>query len=126
MILSSAIIEAGDYMEIELPEDYDIEFITGSASCSADGFEVSACTIPSNKKARVVFGASSPLTFVSGEISNFANPESNRRQQNIQIVINDSSGDSKTSIYIGSLSNFESSSVTATLSSSSNIISKSS
>ena len=79
LVLSSATIQSGDYLEIKLPDDYDIEFSTsGTPSCSVDNISVSACLIQSSKKANIVFSSDSSQTFISGSISKFKNPVSNR------------------------------------------------
>ena len=122
LVISESLIEAGDYLDITLPSDYGIEFETGSPSCSIDSMQVSGCIVVSSKQAQIVFGASTSQTFLAGRISNFKNPESNRAQQNIQILIYGSDGLSKTSVYIGTLSSFVVSSVSASLSSSSSVV----
>ena len=122
LVLSESLIESGDYLDITLPSDYGIEFQGSSPSCSVDGIQVSGCIVVSSKRAQIVFGAATSQTFLAGRISNFKNPESNRAQQNIQILIYGADGLSKTSVYIGTLSNFEVSSITAALSSSSNVV----
>ena len=84
--------------------------------------QISGCIVVSTKQAQIVFGAATSQTFLGGRISNFKNPESNRAQQNIQILIYGSDNIPKTGVYIGRLSNFVVSSITASLSSSSNVV----
>ena len=60
-------------------------------------------------------------TAIKGSITPFINPKSNRNQ-NIQIDLFDSSGSQRTNTFYGTLTGFQASSLTATLSSSSNVV----
>ena len=123
LISTGETVASNDYLEIVLPADLDSEFSTsGTPSCAVDNASISACLITDTKTARIEFASRMTTTAITGSVTPFVNPKSNRMQSNIQIALYNTFGEQRFLTYIGSLSSFETASLTASLSSSSNVV----
>lgn len=122
LISTEETVASGDYLEIMLSEELDAVFDSSSPTCRVTSASISRCVIVDERICRITFSQRMTTTQIQGTVSGFINPKSNRLQDNIQIALYNQFAEQRTGTFVGSLPNFETSSVSGSLSSSSTTI----
>lgn len=122
LISTEETVASSDYLEIRLSDELDATFDSGSPSCSVASATISRCVIVGERTCQITFSQRMTTTQIFGTVSGFINPKSNRLQDNIQIALYNQFGEQRTTTFVGSLSTFEISTLTGSLSSSSDVV----
>ena len=116
-------IARGDYLEVALPDYNDARFEDSTdLDCNVDNAVVSQCLIVNDLQARIYFGTDFLLDSLNGYISNFRNPVSIKDQSGIDLSIYDEDGGKKVNSLISILANFQLTGITASFTSSSDVV----